>query len=471
MKAAFLLSFGVFIASTLGCSSETNQTLEAGTIPNDWRIQPYATNPWYWQYKGEPVMLLGGSREDNLFQIGDLEAHLNVLTASGGNYIRNTMSSRDEGDPWPFFMLSDSTYDLDRLNEPYFERFEKLLRFAYERDIIVQIELWDRFDFSREPWLLNPYRPANNINYTTDQTGLENEYPRHPGRNDNPFFRSIPAHENNKQLLGYQHMQVDRMIEISLPYPNVLYCMDNETSATPEWGLYWSGYIKEKASEMGVDVQTTEMWDAWDLRDDQHRHTLDRPDTYGFVDISQNNHNTNQLHWDNLQWVRRHVSTRPRPLNHVKIYGADTGHYGTDRDGLERFWRSLIGGAASIRFHRPTSGMGLNAVVRTHLKSARLLLDAIDIFTAVPDTASSKLLDRDDDEAYLCAIAGEVYAVYFPDEGSVRLDLSEVTGSFLVDWLEIGTSTWRQTTPAVQGPSLDLNAPGPGHWIALIRRP
>ncbi len=40
------------------------------------RIQPYPQNPFYWQYKGKPVLLLGGSVEDNLFQIPDLEAHL-----------------------------------------------------------------------------------------------------------------------------------------------------------------------------------------------------------------------------------------------------------------------------------------------------------------------------------------------------------------------------------------------------------
>ena len=61
------------------------------------RIQPYIENPFYWQYQGKPVLLLGGSREDNLFQIPDLEAHLDLLASVGGNYIRCTMSSRDEG--------------------------------------------------------------------------------------------------------------------------------------------------------------------------------------------------------------------------------------------------------------------------------------------------------------------------------------------------------------------------------------
>ena len=60
---------------------------------NNNRIRPYSKNPFYWQYKGEPVLLLGGSIEDNLFQISDIEAHLDLLHAVGGNYVRCTMSS------------------------------------------------------------------------------------------------------------------------------------------------------------------------------------------------------------------------------------------------------------------------------------------------------------------------------------------------------------------------------------------
>ena len=31
-------------------------------------IQPYSENPWYWQYRGEPIILRGGSDDDNMFQ-------------------------------------------------------------------------------------------------------------------------------------------------------------------------------------------------------------------------------------------------------------------------------------------------------------------------------------------------------------------------------------------------------------------
>lgn len=462
-----LLLVGLMVGLLAGCSARDRPT-DAGVTGDGSYIQPHEANPRYWQYEGQPVFLKGGSKEDNLFQIRDLEQHLDQLASVGGNYIRNTMSSRDEGDVWPFYRQSDGRYDLERMNEEYYDRLEKLLALTDDRDIIVQIELWDRFDYAREPWLENPFRPANNVNYTPQESGLENEYSRHPANNDNPFFRSVPAQNDNQLLLEFQKAHIDRLLEISLQYPNVLYCMDNETDANPDWGIFWSDYVKKKANEAGVTVQTTEMWDAWDLKDDQHKLTLDHPEQYSFVDISQNNHNTDQEHWDNLQWVLNYTADEPRPLNHVKIYGADTGEYGTTRDGIERFWRGMLGGGATVRFHRPASGIGLSKTAQAHLRSADMLLSELDIFRATPDAESDLLSNRAADEAYLSHIPGEQYVLYFTDGGSVELDLGGVNGSFSVRWLEAGNSRWRAGASLEGGSSVELEAPGDGHWLVLL---
>lgn len=436
-------------------------------------IRPSKQNPYYWEYKGQPVVLLGGTKNDNLFQSDSLEQHLDLLISVGGNYVRNTMSSRDDGDLWPFDRLPDGRYDLNQLNKAYFERFETLLRLAYERDIIVQIEIWDRFDFTMSyaggaGWNENPYRPANNINYTTEESGLSNTYDTHPKENENPFFRSVPAQENNTVLLEFQRAQVDTLLDISLKYPNVLYTMDNETSAAAAWGAYWSNHVKQRAAQAGVQVYTTEMWDAWNLKDEQHRRTLDHPELYAFVDISQNNQNEDQEHWDNLQWVRRYTEDRPRPLNHVKAYGRDDGRFGTTIDGIERFWRSLMGGGASIRFHRPPNGLGLSETAQAHIRSARMLTDAFDIMAATPDAESSLLSDRSADEAYLAYDSGRQYALYFTDGGSVKLDLCDVQGTFSVRWLDVSNSTW-QTSQTVEGDAkIQLNPPGAGPWVVLL---
>ena len=434
-------------------------------------LQPSDEHPRYWQYEGAPVLLIGGTKEDNLFQIDSLEAHLDRLAAAGGNYVRNTMSAGDEGNVWSFHRRPDGRYDLRRGNDAYDRRLEQLLQEAEERGVVVQIELWDRFDFAREAWLRNPFRPANNVNYTAEESGLANEYPEHPGANDNPFFRSIPAHDANRRLLHFQEARIDRILDVTLSFSNVLYVIDNETSATADWGAYWTEVLKKRAAAAETTVFVTEMWDDWNLRGEQHRRTLDHPARYDYADISQNNHQSGQRHWDNLMWVRQYTAGRPWVLNNVKVYGADTGEFGTTRDGVERFWRNVVGGAAAVRFHRPPAGLGLGPTAEAHLQSARMLLDCYDLVAAEPG-APSLLSERTPNEAYVSVGPDATYAVYFPDGGAVQLGLSEGARetSYRVAWLDLGAHTWAQEGQGTTADRLDLEAPGPGHWMAVITK-
>jgi hypothetical protein len=451
----------------------TTMTLPtADATPNDRRIRPYWKNPYYWQYKGKPVMLLGGSKDDNLFQIPDLKEHLDEMKAAGGNYIRNTMSDRpDFGyEVYPFRKLPNGKYDLDQWNDEYWTRFANLLKWTAEREIIVQIEVWDRFDYSRKNWPPHPYNPKNNINYTYQESGFAPDYPDHPGQNRQPFFFTTPKQQNNQVVLRYQQKFVDKMLEIALPYDHVLYCMDNETSAEEAWGAYWAAYIRAKAKAAGRRVCITEMWDDWDLRAARHARTLDHPERYDFADVSQNNQKKGQEHWDNFQWVRQHIANSPRPLNTVKTYGADGGRHGNTRDGLERWWRHVLGGAASARFHRPTSGLGLSPLAIASLKAARKLEVLSKPWDRVP--ANDLLFLRKPNEAFLSAQVGQAYAIYFPDGGSVQLDLADATGLFQLRWIDLATGDWGSSAYVKGGGKQTVKAPRKGHWLAtIVRRP
>jgi hypothetical protein len=186
------------------------------------RIQPYPENPYFWQYKGRPVLLLGGSDDDNLFQWerDKLAAQLDTLVACGGNYVRNTMSDRDEGNLYAFARVGDR-YDLDRWNEEYWRRFESFLRLAAERDVIVQIELWDMWDLVRGNWVRHPFNSPNNVNYTAAESGLLTEVPFDPaeGPTKHNFFHTVPELENNTRVLRHQEAFIDRVLAISLPFP------------------------------------------------------------------------------------------------------------------------------------------------------------------------------------------------------------------------------------------------------------
>ncbi|MCB1128789.1 MAG: hypothetical protein KDM81_19995, partial [Verrucomicrobiae bacterium] len=327
----------------------------AATVDDADAIRPWPANPFYWQYRGQPVFLAGGTDDDNLFQWPKekLIPQLDLLAACGGNYVRNTMSDRqDKGfELYPFARRTDGRYDLDQWNDAYWDRFETFLTETEKRGIIVQIEVWDRFDYSTGNWPPHPYNPKNNVNYTAEESGLAAEYPDHPGRNRQPFFFTVPTLRNNGTVFNYQRRFVDKMLGHALAHGNVLYCMDNETNGDPKWGAWWAGYLKQQAAKAGRTIFVTEMWDNWDLKSDEHRRTFDHPELYDFVDVSQNNHQKGQVHWDNFQWVRRYLAQQPRPINTVKTYGADGNKFGhTDQDGLERVWRHVLGGAAAVRF-------------------------------------------------------------------------------------------------------------------------
>ena len=437
------------------------------------RIRPSEQYPRYWQYKGEPVMLLGGSVKDSLFQIPHLEAHLDEMKAVGANYIRNTMSDRkDRGfELWRVVQLPDGRYDLDRWNESYWERFENMLKWTAEREIIVQIEVWDRFDYSRENWVGHPYNPKNNVNYTHEESGLAAEYPKHPNANEQPFFFTTPKQRNNETVLKYQNMFVDKMLSHSLKYNHVLYCMDNETSADEEWAVYWSSRIRERAAEAGKQVCVTEMWDDWNLPADRHKRTLDHPERYDFADISQNNQKAGQTHWDNFQWARAYVSGSPRPLNAVKTYGADGGRFYDTQEGVERWWRHVIGGAAASRFHRPPTGIGLSDVAKASILAARKLEAVCPFWELEP--AQELLSERGENEAYLAkrgadSEGGAVFALYFTKGGRAAVDLSEISGRARLRWLDIAAGEWAGEAEIDAAGAALIEAPSGSGWVAAI---
>ena len=432
-------------------------------------IQVSGQYPTYFEFKGKPVLLLGGTVDDNLFQMEGLEEHLDLLVASGGNYVRNTMSSRDEGNLWPFFRQADGLFDLNKWNDDYWERFEYFLSACEERDIIVQIEIWATFDYYRENWEVNPFNPKNNRNYDSIRTRLHTKVPTHPIYRGNPFFWSVPEMDNNARLMTYQQRFVDKLLSHSLAHGNVLYCMDNETSVTASWGRFWAKYIKMKAKLADRKVLTTEMWDAWDLSHPQHFETMHHPEIYDFVDISQNNHQTGDNHWENgiTQMQNLDKLGYLRPLTNVKVYGNDGGRHKTTRQGIEAFVQNVMMGCASSRFHRPTSGQGLNEKARKVIRSMRDLSAKVNVFEAEP--FNEIIPDREPGEAYCMVVPGREYVVYFPDGGSASLYYASFRGNVSLEWCEVLKAEWSQPETIEPSAMIELECPGEGHWIALIK--
>lgn len=659
------------------------------------RIQPYAENPHVWQYRGEPILLVGGTHDDNPFNnpshdpVGGTERlsdHLDLFASAGGNYVRNTMSHRDILNVYPYlrepdlfvdamedpeawtaesadhglhvdeslarggalavwsdgpgdgalvlgrsipatdfthgtielwlWVRDDATadrieevrvrlasragtaarswegeitsgwhvlifhiddfdagpfdpaavtgirleaqparsaevgegdllwddlavrgrFDLDRFNPEYFERLERFLDAALERDIIVQIELWDKVDLfddggpsarkwdPRRGWSNHPFNPRNNVNYTAATSGLREvvDWSYHP-RGDpplgdmdtetvHPFFYTPPTvtellsngarelrglglaaaqHETlTDVVLPYQEAFVARILEVSLEYPNVLYTINNETFLpTSDWSDHWARFVHARAEERGREVEVGDMRGERRFGEDPahgHAHILRNPDLYTFIDVSQNNTTkSGDAQWDALQWVRAAMDEVPggvRPMNNVKIYDfrpSDTDVSALDF-AIQKYWRNIVGGAASARFHRrmgaalhrPLDGDGSritdesNEPGLANLKSASMLAEAADIHRARPDNAI--LEHREANEAYAARVGTSQYVVYFPAGGAVSLRVP--SGAYEVRWLDVMAARWHEASHVEAAASIELSAPLEPHAVVVVTR-
>ncbi|TWU36468.1 hypothetical protein Q31b_47490 [Novipirellula aureliae] len=450
-------------------------------------IEPWPENPWYWSAGGRPVMLMGGSDDDSLFQWpkDQLIPQLDRIAAAGGNVIRNTMSDRnDKGfELYPFLCLENGKYDLGQWNQEYWQRFERMLSETKRRGIFVQIEIWDRFDYTDSGknsrgsthWHDHPYNPLNNVNYTSAESGFEKRYPDHPGSNRQPFFFTTPKQRNNETVLAFQTAFVSKMLDHSLSYDHVLYCIDNETNGDPAWSRYWAEFLHRRAASDGKQVMVTEMWDDWNLNAQRHRQTFDHSELYAYVDVSQNNHNKGQKHWDNFLFVRKYLNDKPRPMNTTKTYGADGNKFGhSDQDAIERFWRHLLAGAASIRFHRPDAGMGINDKAVACLQAARQVESQVSFWDL--DPANKLLTERSENEAYAASNSDRsLSVVYFPKTEparTVRLETGAASTKFEIRWIgiDIGAETQIEDARSDESKRIPLTPPLSGNVVAVVKR-
>ncbi len=468
-------------------------------------IQPYKTNSFYWEYHGSPKLLIGGSEDDNIFQwpLDELVEHLDLLQSSGGNYVRNVLnharnniSGFDRNDVMPH-NKRDGLYDLDDFNQEYFDRLERFLMEAWQRDIIVQLTFWEAWDFlegNLEGKLGDFYarydqlswNPKNNINYSADDSGMKESNTtvatwKKEWENQVGFFYTVPGMSNDNALLrGYQEKFIRRVLDSTLKFDNVLYNVQNERQwVIPQtWPDYWITFAREYAESQGKIIYVTDMADKYYMNQLQQQEALNSKNT-DFFEISQVNHLGGQTQYDEIINARNQLSSNKKPINAIKIYrpskkAQSKGSF----DDEDKMWRLIFGGAAAVRFHRSTLpsadvesyGFGLTSESQQQIKSARMFADEVNLFAMKPD--NSKLSQRTMNEAYLLENSGQEYAIYFTgvDDASVVLELSEAKEMIQLDWLDIRTQQWIGSGSVfVDGRTVTVTAPENSQYVAVLR--
>lgn len=474
----------------------------------------------YWSYQGQKVLLIGGwNHGHNPFLDHDtmdadgvsgvsteeqITAAMDEMVDAGGNLLRCVL---DPGvgagiQGFDFCAKSGELYDLRRMAGPYWTRLDFFLSQAQARAIIVQIEIWDRFDWyngGHKGWPASPFNPKNNINYTTATSGLLESYEGKGDRTGNPFGWGTPGQTTyvnaDKQrkaqydlVRSYQERFIDKLLSVTFAYDNVLYSANNEVRhQEPAWGRYWMRYIRGKAASQGKTVLCTDMF--WDLLDlpgpSMFDYLMANADFYDYFDVSQVSAQRNkrsdsarevgQKHWTMVSHAAAEARTVHRLLHMNKIYGSrdrDGGWMGSADNAVGEFWRGLIAGVAAVRFHRPDSGIGLSTKSKNCMRATRLIESKVKFWEVNP--RQDLLSECGQDEAYVAAQPGEKYVLYFTEDGndgSVLLNLKPYRGtSFTVYWVNIETGHWGPAEQIAGGRLAPLRKPGPGHQAAAIVR-
>jgi hypothetical protein len=111
-------------------------------------------------------------------------------------------------------------------------------------------------------------------------------------------------------------------------------------------------------------------------------------------------------------------------------------------------------------------GLGLSPRAQAIIRSLRMATDELDIARTEP--RNDLLGDREENEAYLLANPGSQYAIYFPNGGSVTVDLSG-NNTFRYRWIDFERAEWSEPRQTQAGPGVRITTPSEeGHWIVVL---
>ncbi len=463
----------------------------------------------YWSYHGEKTLLLGafnhghnpfidGSELDTnpVDDMDEIIAQIQEMVNAGGNTLRCVLDpgSAAHAGIEAYERGNDGLYDLTQPAGPYWDRLTAFIAAAAKRDVIVELEIWDRFDWYGDNWLSSPFNPENNSNYNKKESGLDASYPRHVIYRKHPMGKGVPGNpvyvaapdlrkEQYDLVRCYQEIFVKKVLTCTFSYPNVIYNMNNETSEHYSWGEHWIQFIKAEANQAGATVVCTNMADdAFDVPDSKNiNHQLAHPEIYDYIDISQANSRLwDELHWEKIKWLTDQARSRGFLLHMTKLYGSDAHEGGPwkgwkpgDTDNaVEEWWRSLVAGVAGVRFHRPTAGIGLCDKSKSCIMATRKVEEKVRFWEVAPK--QDLLSERQEDEAYVAANPGDAYILYFTQQGggSVGLNLEAFEGrNFELTWININTGEWGPESLVTGGEIVPLNRPDDeAHWVVTICR-
>lgn len=438
----FIVNLSLLAMLVFGCQSKKSNPLRVSEI-----------NPRYFtDNSGKAIYLTGSHTWDNLVDINDPDKetpfdyaeYLQFLKAHNHNFIRLwtwdllNMSRADhmslhfvplqrwERTGEGLALDGKPKFDLERLNQAYFDRLRERVQAAGRENIYVSVMLFDGWglQFSDDAYENHPFHPMNNVNElgldTTEDTRLT-------------IYELV-----NEKVTRLQERYIDKVIETVGDLDNVLYEISNENhGASKEWQYHLIRYIKEKEREKGYS----------------------HPVGMTFTHKGGTNED---LFNSPADWISPNFDggykDNPPAATGQKVIISDTDHLwgiGGDRDWV---WKSFLRGMNPIYmdpYKDQVFVMNRDADyerARVAMGQTLELARKMDLINMVP---SGSLVTSE----YCLANAGKEYLVYLPEQEEAELDLSAANGSFEVTWLNSITGETAAGEPVNGGGTVKLVSP------------
>src|SRR5215831_4934851 len=344
----------------------------------------------------------------------DFTSYLNFLEQYEHNFVRlwaweqaawtNESTAKITFDPLPYQRKGPGTaldggrkFDLSRFNQTYFDRLRSRVVEAGQHGIYVSVMLFQGFSSQRKnlgggnPWTGHPFNVSNNIN------GINGD----PSGNDNGeevHSLVVPA------ITSLQEAYVRKVVDTLNDLDNVLYEISGDAPASSrEWQYHMINYLK--------NYQATK----------PKRHLVGM--SYLYLG------NTNDLFVSPADWILLPGTDTDPPLaagNKVIFSDIDPKLLASGTS-YPMVWKSFMRGLNPIYLEADLANPSADENVRNSMGYTLKYSQLVDLSSMSP---SSEVCSS----GYCLINPGREYLVYLPSGGTVRVDLSAASGSFVATW-------------------------------------
>jgi hypothetical protein len=415
---------------------EEMEALRSGVSidPADPRRFLYNGQPWYpvGYYPRIGALTADQTDYENYYRL-----LIDTLTSHRINYLRNVFNmGQPFGDAMTVYVRTGPgnaadggpKVDLEQLNPEYFAYWRRVIEYAGERDMVVQLTIFDSWHNKLE--IVHENAPGR-------VWGMRYDY-YHGDNNINGIRANTPErwHDPEHPVFDVQKAMVRAVIDELGDLPNIIFEISNENNTNKAWELALADYLTEYQESKG---QTPHLVMPRDLPNHDNAGAKRNEPGRAYAELIEK-----------------------RALNQPLIADNDGGGHSGPNVRRHKAWAALTAGAHISYFHPDISWVddlrSLNARLgMTYLGLTRKFLEDFSIDLRGMEPCAPYV-----SQGWCYGKPGQEYIVYLRNGGDV--ELRNLPGAFTASWFNPSNGA---SHPALGGPL--FQPPNGQDWVLYVR--